>query len=133
MLEPKQFDLTGITRTDGRGWSLNPLAAAGLDPGRGGGLHLVSIRPGTSRGNHVHSDATEWLVLFGGPATLVWRSPDQPEPREMQLEGAGPWLLELPPRVEHAIENRADADCYLLAFYDRPSPATQPSAALFRP
>jgi UDP-2-acetamido-2,6-beta-L-arabino-hexul-4-ose reductase len=132
MAEPRQIDLTEITRTDARGWSLNPVAASGLDVGETGNHHLVSIRPGTARGNHVHSDATEWLFVFEGPATIVWRSPTQPKPEELHLKGGGPWLIEVPPLVEHAIENRGDADCYLFVFYDRPEPSTTPTSALAR-
>jgi len=124
MLEPRIVDLTALKRTDERGWSINPVAASGLDTGRIGNLHVVSVRPGTARGNHYHTDATEWLLVFGGPASIVWRSPTQPEPRELHLKEAGPWLLEFPPLVEHAIENGADSDCYLLAFYDRAEPTT---------
>jgi UDP-2-acetamido-2,6-beta-L-arabino-hexul-4-ose reductase len=130
MAEPRQVDLAEFARTDERGWSLNPVAASGLAAGEAGDPHVVSLRPGTSRGNHYHTDATEWLLVFGGPATIVWRSPTQPEPTELALEGEGPWLFEFPPLVEHAIENRADSDCYLFAFYDRAEPTTTPSSSL---
>ncbi len=130
MAEPREVDLNEIKRTDERGWSLNPIAASGLPVDKTGNHHLVSIRPGTLRGNHYHSDATEWLYVFGGPATIVWRSPTHPDPQELNLEGQGPWLFELPPMVEHAIENRGDSDCYLLVFCDRPDPRTERSTSL---
>ena len=130
MTEPKQIDLTELQRNDERGWSLNPILASGLAADRMGNLHVVSVRPGTARGNHYHNDATEWLLLFAGPATILWRSPTQPEPQELDLKEGGPWLFEIPALVEHAIVNRADSDCYLLAFHDQDTPATEYSSLL---
>ena len=130
MAEPRQLDLTALQRDDHRGWSLNPILASGLAAGAIGNLHVVSIKPGTSRGNHVHQEATEWLLVFGGAATLIWRSPTQPTPIELHLEGSRPWLFEIPPEVEHSILNPLNEDIYLVAFYDQPDPATEPCPTL---
>jgi len=128
MAEPRQIDLAKLQRNDERGWSVNPILASGLAAGTVGNLHVVSIRPGTARGNHYHEDATEWLLVFGGPATILWRSAEQPAPKELDLKEGGPWLFEIPPLVEHAIENRGESDCYLLAFHDKEAPATHSSS-----
>jgi UDP-2-acetamido-2,6-beta-L-arabino-hexul-4-ose reductase len=125
MTAPRQVDLTELQRNDDRGWSLSPLLASALAAGQLEDLHVVSVKPGTARGNHVHRDATEWLLIFGGPATLVWRSPTQPGQQERDLKGAGPWFFEIPPLVEHAISNRGEKTFYLVAFYDEPTPATE--------
>ena len=125
MAEPRKIDLAGLRTTDERGWSLNPFLASGLAPSQIGGMHVVSVKPGTARGNHVHRGATEWLLIFGGPATLIWRSPTEPKPKELHLDQGGPWLFEIPPLVEHAIVNRSNSDFYLVAFYDQPDPATE--------
>ena len=132
MAEPRQVDLTGLQRDDHRGWSLNPILASGLAASSIGNLHVVSIKPGTSRGNHVHRDATEWLLVFGGAATIIWRSPAQPTPKKLHLDGPRPRLFEVPPKVEHSILNASKEDMYLVAFYDQPDPDTESCPTLVK-
>ena len=49
-----------------RGWSIEPVTSALLTTGGVGNIHLVSLEPGTIRGNHVHAKQSEWVVAFGG-------------------------------------------------------------------
>jgi oxalate decarboxylase/phosphoglucose isomerase-like protein (cupin superfamily) len=131
MAAPRQLNLEGIQRNDERGWALNPLQAAGLAAGGPvGNLHAVSVRPGTARGNHCHADATEWMLVFGGPGRFIWRSPASPTPQEIPVESADPVLFEIPPGVEHALVNTSGADIFLLAFYNVAEPATVPCGPL---
>ena len=122
----KQLGLEAL-RPDPRGWGMNPLRIAGVGDEAAKGLHLVSIRPGASRGHHAHGNATEWILVFGGKGKLAWRSPEDGSLRESAVSGEGPVLFEIPPRVEHVITNTSGADIYALAFYDHPSPETVPS------
>jgi len=118
----RQLKLNDAILKDGRGWTINPLKIADI-PGKSLlGLHLVSIKPGTIRGNHHHPDATEWLLTCGGLASLVWRPVGDEAVNEFLIEGEEPVLFEIPPGCEHAIKNLSHDDIYLMAFYDVPSP-----------
>jgi len=131
-VEVKQVVLDGL-RQGPRGWGINPLQIAGIGNEPAGGLHLVSIRPGASRGNHVHANATEWILVFGGPGRLTWRSPADGSLRESAVNGESPVLYEIPPRVEHVITNTSERDIYALVFYDHPAPESVPTGPLSGP
>lgn len=102
--------------SDERGWGLQPLKAAGLDPSRLGEMHVVSLEPGAVRGNHVHPETTEWMLLCGGPMVVSWRADAGSE--EAVINGASPALLEIPPGVAHAVRSDADRVVYLLCWSD---------------
>ena len=124
--EVKQLPLDRLHRGP-RGWGTNPIRAAGAGPEAAEALHLVSLRPGTSRGNHVHGNATEWLMVFGGACRITWKSTRDGSLRESDFGGEGPVLYEIPARVEHVITNTSGKDIYALVFYDHPEPDTAPS------
>jgi len=118
----------GLRQGD-RGWVMNPLDAAGPAPFSRDAAHLVSIRPGASRGNHLHQNATERILVFGGPGVLAWRRPGEEEAREFAISGDVPELFEVPPGVEHVIANTSRHDIYALVFYDQ-APETSPASRL---
>lgn len=123
----QRVDLGGQARTDDRGWTLDPLGAAALAHERLGDLHLVSLGPGAVRGNHYHPRSTEWMLICGGPARLAWRPAHAAgEVREVTVDGAGPALLCIPPRVAHALVNLGDRPIHALCFSDGPAPETVP-------
>jgi UDP-2-acetamido-2,6-beta-L-arabino-hexul-4-ose reductase len=127
--EVKKLDLPELHQGD-RGWVMNPISAAGAVNLSPAAMHLVSIRPGASRGNHLHRNATEWILMFGGPGKLAWRCPEGGNIREFVIQGGGPELFQVPPRVEHIITNTSMEDIYALVFYDHDSPETDPGADL---
>ena len=97
---------------DGRGWVLNPLSLAGLEGRPLGNLHVASMQPGSIRGNHAHASAAEWLLLCGGPATLVAGE------EEVLVSGEEPELFEIPAGLPHAIVNRSGREIFLVVFYE---------------
>ena len=101
--------------SDQRGWGLNPLLLAGLKPEAVGDLHLVSLQPGAVRGNHYHEHATEWIVLFGGAASVAWRTLATGELQVEAVAAKTPVVFEIPAGVAHAIRNDADEPIYLLS------------------
>lgn len=107
---------------DGRGWTLNPLKIADIPGKFSEGLHVVSTKPGAIRGNHHHPDATEWLLICGGLASLVWRRVGDDTVNQFLTEREAPALFEIPPSCEHAIKNLSHDDIYLMVFYDISSP-----------
>ncbi len=131
MPEVKRLDAPDTQWSDPRGWGIDPIRAAGPGADISLGVHLVSLRPGTTpRGNHFHRDATEWLLIFGSPGKLIWRATAEGPLNEIDIAGDGPSLFEIPPLVEHAIINTSDSDLYIMAFYDLPDPVTEPCEVL---
>lgn len=118
----RQLELKNVIFKDGRGWSINPLKIADIRDKSLKDLHVVSIKPGTIRGNHHHPDATEWLIIYGGLASLVWRPVGNEAVNEFLIEGEEPALFEISPGCEHAIKNLSHYDIYLTVFYNVPSP-----------
>ncbi len=127
----RRVELHGLS-SDPRGWGMNPVREAGAGTEAGAQLHAVSIRPGASRGYHAHENATEWILIFGGPAKLVWTCPADTTVREEAVTGPEPVLFEIPARVEHAVTNTGGRDIYALAFYDHPAPETLPAQTLLK-
>jgi oxalate decarboxylase/phosphoglucose isomerase-like protein (cupin superfamily) len=126
--EVKRLDLDGLHQGP-TGWGMNPLRIAGAGSQAADALHLVSIRPGASRGNHLHRNATEWILVFGGSGKLAWKSPEDGNLREM-IVGDGPALFQVPPLVEHVVVNTSEQDIYAMAFYDHPTPQTVPGTCI---
>ncbi len=131
MVQVRKINLTPSSWSDERGWGINPAAAAGRKDGTVGNLHAVSIRPGAERGNHHHPDATEWLLVFGGPGRIAWRPIGQDAIHREDTDGTRPVLYEIPPNVEHAVTNPSDREIYLIAFTDSPNYDTIRGPSLF--
>jgi len=131
MASLKRVELRETTWRDDRGWGINPLEAAGLSRESLGNLHVVSIKPGTIRGNHYHTSATEWILVCGGPAKVVWRSGDEDFIHEALVRKAEPALFEIPPNVEHAVLNNSKGDIYLISFSDSYERGTVRCSSLF--
>jgi len=104
--------------TDHRGWSfapfknLEPIQKAQVD---WDSFHAVSLEPGTVRGNHYHTETTEWLFFCGGPVRLVWRKAGSLTTREVLIEN-NYTLVIIPPGISHAVKNESPVTTYLIAF-----------------
>lgn len=101
-------------RTDERGWVVDPI----VTPSGGGPLghaHLASLEPGAIRGNHVHSGAAEFVLVWGGKVEIAWEE-DGRVARE--VVGDDPLVVfEIPAGVAHAVTNVGDTTAYLIAYY----------------
>ena len=75
MTEIQFIDLSGEIKADARGMSFFPwqgrLKAPGELPST---FHLISIRPGQSRGHHLHPGQAEYLYPFHGRAVFTWEA-----------------------------------------------------------
>ena len=110
---------------DPRGWGLRPLAALGRGVGDARECHVVSLRPGAVRGNHLHPRGTEWMLLFGGPVELAWREPGEAEVHRRRFDGR-PVLVEIPAGIAHAVRGEADdGESFLVAFSDEAEPPVE--------
>ena len=112
----KRIDIIENAYNDERGWVTNPLEVTGISGNTLSSLHIASMQPGCIRGNHYHTHATEWLLIFGGAASFYWRSREDDTIHEEEIKGKAPLLFEIPPGVEHAILNRSENEIFLMAF-----------------
>jgi len=122
----KRTDLAGILKTDARGWAQPPSLLSELG-GSNGVYHLASLRPGTVRGGHHHTRATEWLLLFGGPAKLRWSHPESGKMGEEVVAEPTPTIFEIPPGVVHDIVNASNVEIFALIFRDIAEDDTVPA------
>jgi dTDP-4-dehydrorhamnose 3,5-epimerase-like enzyme len=120
----KQVKLEKNTRQDERGWGINPLDALGISDGFSGSMHLVSLKPGAVRGNHYHTNTTEWIFVFGGKAKIVFKAAQADSVHQIMVGDSEPALFEIPPKVEHAVVNTSMNDIYLAVICDSHAPDT---------
>ena len=120
----KQVELQKNSWIDERGWGVNPLQALGFSEKITGNLHIVSLEPGAVRGNHLHTNATEWILVFGGKASIVWRPKNASSVRQISGGESKPALFEIPSDIEHAVVNDSNVTIYVAVFYDTHKPET---------
>ena len=127
----KKIQIENSTWSDDRGWGLNLLTASRRTSKPIGDLHVVSMRPGKSRGNHYHENSTEWLLFMGGKAKLIWREVGGKSIHSVMISGTTPALYEVPPNVEHAVINEDQHDIYLVSMNEMENRGTVQSTKLF--
>ncbi len=86
-------------------------------------FHLISIRPGQVRGNHLHPGQEEWLHPFPGPSLLLWE--EAPGVIREQEVAGGRMLVRIPPGVGHALKNPGPEILYLLAWRQAAGPSSR--------
>lgn len=125
---------------DARGWGTNPWRGSGIDPEGPLACHVVSIEPGAVRGNHLHPDAQEWMLLFGAPCTVAGRRGGTAgadnragTTESLRLEGSRPTLVHFPAGEAHAVRGEGPGTTFLVAFNDHPAPETERVEALLEP
>ena len=117
-------------RREKRGWSVEPAASELLGSGFVKNVHVVSMEPGTVRGNHVHAKQQEFVMVFGGRC-LVVAEDENGKREEMTVEPDELLLFEIRPNIKHAFKNIDHHTMHLLAYtdtpYDRENPDVKPA------
>jgi len=109
------IDLSGEIHADDRGMSFFPWQGRLQAPeGLNRTFHLVSIRPGHSRGNHLHPGHAEWLYPFHGNGILIWE--EAPGEVQEKLISGDCTLVYIPLGIPHALKNPGPEVLYLLAW-----------------
>ena len=116
---------------DSRGWVINPLDIASLAKESLCYFHVVSLKPGSIRGNHYHKNAKEWLLVCEGPAIVAWRSSDDNSICKSLVNKEEPSMYEINQQVEHAILNTSDKDIFLISFCNSEKRETAQCSSLF--
>ncbi len=106
---------------DHRGAAFEPVAGEAL--GRFGNVHVVTTGPGHVRGNHLHSRATEVLVVRG-PARVAWRGDG--EEGDVPVPAGAYHRFIIPPGIAHAVKNTGDGENLLVALRDTPDDPDDP-------
>jgi oxalate decarboxylase/phosphoglucose isomerase-like protein (cupin superfamily) len=115
MKEVVFFDIQSEIYQDARGLSFHPLKGRLRQPEKiAASLHLVSILPGQSRGNHLHPEQAEWLYPFEGAGVFVWQEVNG-EVRERPISGHDTVIF-IPPGIAHALRNPGPEVMFLLAW-----------------
>ena len=118
-MEPvKQVVLHQNLWIDERGWGVEPFKAVRHLHKFQGNLHIVSLKPGAVRGNHYHTHSTEWILVCGGSARILWKTKPEGSVRQSAVNDSEPALFEIAPEIEHAVVNDCEHDVYLFVFYD---------------
>jgi uncharacterized RmlC-like cupin family protein len=121
MSEIQCIDLSGEIKADARGMSFFPwqgrLKAPGDLPST---FHLISIRPGQSRGHHFHPVHAEYIYPFHGRAVFIWE--DLPGQLRERVISGDTTLIHIPPGLAHAVTNPGPEILYLLAWREVSGP-----------
>ena len=118
-------------RQEPRGWSFSPFQETPLKNGLEidwSSFHLVSMEPGSIRGNHVHPRVTEWLLFLGAPFLLVWQDEGSDLVQQRRVDDHHT-LVVIPPRVKHAVQNLSPGPIYLTAFRSRQTAGDEETVA----
>lgn len=126
------IDLAGEIKEDPRGFSFFPWRGRRRKPeDLLRTFHLLSIRPGQSRGNHLHPGHSEWLYTFHGAGVLIWE--EQPgQLRQREVTG-NQTLIRIIPGVAHALRNPGPEMLYLLAWREVAAPGAGAPVTVPRP
>lgn len=92
-------------------------------------MHVASILPGHTRGNHYHVERREVIVVIHSDRwSLSWDSGEGTRPSSRAFEGQGVVVTAMPPDSAHAITNTGDAPLWLLAMTDGAYDPAHPDA-----
>ena len=127
----KRIAIKDTMWADERGWGLNPFESCQFIPDGPCDIHVVSMKPGAVRGNHYHTNGTEWMLICGGPARFLSRSIKEDTIQIMMADERMPLMIEIPAHIEHAVRNESTEDIYLIVFSDVPAPETVRCRSLF--
>jgi dTDP-4-dehydrorhamnose 3,5-epimerase-like enzyme len=131
MSHVKRINFHHVAWEDERGWGTNPFKAFDVFDTASLDLHVVSLKPGYIRGNHYHTDATEWVLICGGSVRFLWKAGEEKMVNEIIICDNEPALLEIPPLVEHAFRNETEHEIYLIVMNSSPEPDTVRCTSLF--
>jgi dTDP-4-dehydrorhamnose 3,5-epimerase-like enzyme len=89
-------------------------------------MHVTTIRPGHTRGNHYHAQHREILVVIHQDAwTFYWDYGAGGDVEHRTFHGKGAALIEILPSASHAVVNTGSLDITVLGMSDmRYNPAS---------
>ncbi len=106
--------------SDRRGWVAWPIPEKMLQSGEIHNIHVPLLKPGAIRGNHYHSNTTEYVLVQSEPCSALFKNRTTGEQQESALNGGGPFLIKISPDIIHAFKNTGNSDIVLICFEERP-------------
>jgi hypothetical protein len=95
--------------------------------GRVTGMHFGTVTPGAVRGNHLHRQARELLLVqYRGAWELAWGTGESQPARRRRFSGDGCVGVRIPPGIAHAIRNTGGLDLGFVALTDAAGPGEAP-------
>lgn len=92
-------------------------------------MHVMSIVPGASRGNHYHGDHREiLLIVYTDTWLLRWDSGANTNIEECVFSGSGSVLLEIEPMASHLLHNQGSSDLLVIGLSDIPYNGARPDS-----
>ena len=107
--------------SDPRGSVFEPLGPDNLPDQRN--VHVVVTEPGAVRGNHLHRQGTETLVIQG-PA--LFRCREEDEVVDVEIPVGAVYRFTIPPGVAHALKNTGTAATIAVSFVTEPHDPSAP-------
>ncbi len=101
---------------DDRGWCIRPISDDDIKNGIISDIHMVSMKPGSIRGNHYHVNKIENIFIIGSTCRMLVVDNNTNEKEEKILENNEKTMFVIPPHVTHAIENIGNEVSYLFCF-----------------
>lgn len=101
---------------DSRGWFITPISNGDMKSGNIIDIHMVSMEPGTIRGNHYHEHKTENILIIGSTCRVIAVDNNTKKREEKIIENNCKVLLVILPEVTHAVENIGSEVAYLLCY-----------------
>lgn len=101
---------------DDRGWCIRPISDDDIKNGIISDIHMVSMKPGSIRGNHYHVNKIENVFIIGSTCRVLVVDNNTNEKEEKILENNEKTMFVIPPHVTHAIENIGNEVSYLFCF-----------------
>ncbi len=114
-------------QSDPRGWSADMFKTSETGE-KLRYVYLITSKPGTVRGNHYHLHKNEWFCLVKGTMKFFLFDNVTKEKKSFTVKGASPVLINIPPKVTHAMKNTGREDAYILELatheFDKDKPDT---------
>jgi len=108
-----------LTAKDHRGWVSNLLDFLPIKSNHLKNIHIVSMEPGTVRGNHVHARQTEGLCVLGNNIRVRATNMETGEQYDQVVDDDPPKLFLVKPTVAHSFKNEGDKPAFLVCFTDQ--------------
>jgi dTDP-4-dehydrorhamnose 3,5-epimerase-like enzyme len=105
---------------DNRGWFLKVIDGKEENlPQHTGEIYLIQAKPGETRANHYHNEASEWFTLIQGKADMHLEDIETGESLEIALNSDTPFTIFVPALIAHSFENASNEPYVLVAYANR--------------
>lgn len=78
-------------------------------------IYVATVKPGFVRGNHYHLKRKEWFFIIQGKAKIFLQDLKTKKKISFHVSSKKPKLIEIPPKVAHAVKNIGKQTLYLVS------------------